>query len=151
MDLEIPESPEELQKRLEQTQKELDRERARKATASGGTLLFHQTDAATANIILTTQQMKPGSSGLAGGGIYFATTKELTQYKAIRKGVILEATVRLGKIKTLESSGDSSITRSKLRSMGGYESVCIARSVQAGHEYVVYDPKQVLSIKRATR
>merc|ERR1712147_13738 len=37
-----------------------------------GTALFHQTDEKTASIILSTQEMKPGSKGLAGGGIYFA-------------------------------------------------------------------------------
>jgi hypothetical protein len=40
--------------------------------------LYHQTDAETAEVILRTQRMKPGSGGLAGGGIYFATTPELT-------------------------------------------------------------------------
>ena len=55
--------------------------------------LYHQTDAETAEVILRTQRMKPGSGGLAGGGIYFATTPELTGHKAHKKGVILEATV----------------------------------------------------------
>jgi len=38
---------------------------------------------------------------IAGGGIYFATTPELTGHKAHKKGVILEVTVALGKIHTL--------------------------------------------------
>ena len=151
-DEEVPESMEEMQKRLEQAQKERDEaeERARKAAAAGGIRLFHQTDRDIAEIILKTQRMKPGSSGLAGGGIYFATTPELTQHKAQRKGVILEATVRLGKIMTLDSDGDSSMSRPKLQRMGGFDSVCIARPVSRGHEYVVYDSKQVLSIERTT-
>ena len=47
-----------------------------------GTKLYHQTDHPTARIILETQEMKPGSRGRAGGGIYFATTPELTGHKA---------------------------------------------------------------------
>jgi hypothetical protein len=107
--------------------------------------LYHQTDAGTAEIILRTQCMKPGSGGLAGGGIYFATTPELTGHKAHRHGVILEATVALGKIHTLAANGDPTMTLQKLKSMG-FDSVCIARAVSSGQEYVVYDPGQVLRI-----
>ena len=110
------------------------------------TKLYHQTDVATAKIILQTQQMKPGNGGVAGGGIYFATTPELTAHKAHRHGVILEATVSLGRIHTLEAAGDRSMTLQKLQSLG-FDSVCIARPVSRGQEYVVYDPKQVLSIR----
>ena len=77
--------------------------------------LFHQTNEETAKIILRTQTMKPGSSGLAGGGIYFATTKELTGHKAHAHGVILKAYVALGKILTLEADGDSGMTLNKLK------------------------------------
>jgi len=111
----------------------------------GGARLYHQTDDATAKIILK-EGMKPGNGGVAGGGIYFATTPELTGHKAHKKGVILEATVDLGRIHTLEADGDPSMTPQKLKAMG-FESVCIARPVSSGHEYVVYDPKQVLSIR----
>ena len=111
-----------------------------------GTKLYHQTDVETAKIILQTQQMKPGNGGVAGGGIYFATTPQLTGHKAHRHGVILEATVALGRIHTLEAAGDPDMTLQKLESLG-FDSVCIARQVSRGHEYVVYDPKQVLSIR----
>merc|ERR1711959_363079 len=112
-----------------------------------GTELFHQTDKATADIILRTQEMKPGKQGLAGGGIYFATTKELTSHKAHAHGIILKAYVSLGKILTLEADGDTGMTLQKLKSKG-YESVCIARKVSSGQEYVVYDPAQVLLIEQ---
>ena len=114
----------------------------------GGTKLYHQTDAATANIILRTQHMKPGSGGLAGGGIYFATTPELTGHKAHRTGVILEVTVALGRIHTLDANGDPNMTLQKLKALG-FDSVCIARPVSSGQEYVVYDPEQVLRIVEA--
>ena len=112
----------------------------------GGTKLYHQTDKKTADIILKTQQMKPGSGGLAGAGIYFATTPELTGHKARRHGVILEAKVDLGGIHTLDANGDPNMTLQKLKSLGDFDSVCIARPVSSGQEYVVYDPKQVLCI-----
>ena len=91
--------------------------------------------------------MKLGSGGLAGGGIYFATTPELTGHKAHKKGVILEATVSLGKVLTLDATGDPDMTLRKLKSKG-FDCVCIARKVASGQEYVVYDPEQVLSIVR---
>ena len=109
-----------------------------------GTKLYHQTDHPTARIILDTQEMKPGSRGRAGGGIYFATTPELTGHKAHKNGVILEVTVDLGWIHTLVKR-DPTMTLQKLKSMG-FDSVCIARAVSSGQEYVVYDPRQVLSI-----
>lgn len=113
-----------------------------------GTELYHQTDEATAAIILRSQEMKPGSKGLAGGGIYFATSEELTGHKAHAHGVILKAYVRLGKIHTLEADGDTRMSREKLTRMG-FDSVVIARKVSSGQEYVVYDPAQVLLIERA--
>ena len=63
----------------------------------------------------------------------------------ILHGVTLEATVSLGRIHTLEADGDPNMTLQKLQSLG-FDSVCIARQVSSGQEYVVYDPKQVLSI-----
>ena len=107
-----------------------------------GTKLYHQTDHPTARIILETQEMKPGSRGRAGCGIYFATTPELTGHKAHKNGVILEVTVDLGRIHTLVKR-DPTMTLQKLKSMG-FDSVCIARAVSSGQEYVVYDPRQVL-------
>ena len=60
----------------------------------------------------------------------------------------MKASVRLGKIHTLEQHGDRSMSLAKLRTMG-FDSVCIARAVHRGQEYVVYDPAQVLKIERA--
>ena len=120
----------------------------RAAAEQAGTQLYHQTSSTKADIILRTQTMRPGSRGLAGGGIYFTTTKELTGHKAQVRGVVLKATVRLGKILTLQANGDRSMTLQKLRGMG-FDSVNIAREVSSGHEYVVYDPAQVLKIELA--
>ena len=62
------------------------RRRLDKGPAIRPAKLYHQTDPASAKIILQTQQMKPGNGGLAGGGIYFATAPELTGHKAHKKG-----------------------------------------------------------------
>lgn len=110
--------------------------------------LYHQTDERTAETILRTQRMQPGTNGLAGAGIYFATTPNLTDHKARRKGVILEATVRIGRLHTLDENGDSSMSLNKLKNIG-CDSVCIARPVSSGHEYVIYDPTQILRIQRS--
>ena len=63
--------------------------------------------------------------------------------------MILEVTVNLGKIYTLEANGDPNMTLQKLKAKG-FDSVCIARLVSSGHEYVVYDPEQVLRISWTT-
>jgi hypothetical protein len=136
------------QMQQQQQQMQQQQQQMQQQLALSGTKLYHQTDSATANIIIQTQKMKPGSGGLAGGGIYFATTPELTSHKAHKKGVILEATVALGRIHTLEAAGDPTMTLQKLNSLG-YNSVCIARAVSSGQEYVVYDPKQVSAIRVA--
>ena len=120
----------------------LDQEDAKQA----GTTLYHQTSEQFAERILSTG-FSLGTRGLAGGGIYFTTTKEHTEHKAKARGVILEAKVNLGRIHTLEASGDKSMTGEELNRMG-FDSVCIARAVKSGHEYVVYSPDQVLSVKR---
>ena len=51
--------------------------------------LCHQTCPEMAEIIIATQEMKPGSTGLAGGGIYFAEKAVMTEMKAHRRGSIL--------------------------------------------------------------
>ena len=63
--------------------------------------------------------------------------------------MILEETVALGRIHTLDANGDPNMTLQKLK-VKGFDSVCIARPVSSGHEYVVYDPKQVLRISWTT-
>ena len=103
-------------------------------------ILYHQTDYEIANLISKTGFKRVGNKGLAGSGIYFATSKEHTEHKAINKGVIFECEVYLGNIKTISKYGDESITFEKLKKEG-YDSVCIPRD--NGWEYVVYMDDQV--------
>ncbi len=82
---------------------------------------------------------------MAGGGIYFAESAKETMGKAHHHGVVLKAKVKLGRIKTISSGGDSSVTFTKLQDEG-YDSVKIPRS--GGTEYVVYNWDQVTDISR---
>lgn len=109
--------------------------------------LYHQTDQSSADAILKSNKMLRGSSGLAGGGIYFATTPSHTNHKAMKKGVILECDVALGRTYTTSSDGDSSLSFRKLLFMDdiGFDSVVIPRI--NGHEYVVYNHKQILNVR----
>ena len=106
--------------------------------------LYHQTDADAARSIKSSQSFRLGKDGLAGAGIYFAVSKSDTDHKAHKKGVILSADVRLGRVKKISSSGDGSITFESLQSEG-YDSVEIPRP--GGTEFVVYSPDQVRQVR----
>ena len=106
--------------------------------------LYHMTSDKAALSIITMQEMRRGSDGLAGGGIYFAVSERDTAHKAHQKGPILRAKVRLGRVKKISSNGNSSITFSRLL-QEGYDSVMIPRP--GGTEYVVYNSDQVFDIR----
>jgi hypothetical protein len=61
--------------------------------------LYHQTDRASANLILgnvASLDWKIGAGGIAGGGAYFAESPQETLWKARKFGVMLEADVLVG-------------------------------------------------------
>lgn len=104
--------------------------------------LYHQTSPENAAAIRRDGRMLRGNSGLAGGGIYFATSKQATEGKAHRSGAIIAATVKLGNVKTIYSS-DSSITFARLN-REGYDSVKVVRPGGDFYdEFVVYNYDQV--------
>ena len=102
--------------------------------------LYHQTSPNAANNIVSSQTMKPGTKGLAGGGIYFAQTPYETNHKAHQKGTILKAQVDLGQQKYIGPNGDKYMNGNKLNNQG-YDSVRIGRP--GGTEHVVYDSNKV--------
>jgi hypothetical protein len=110
--------------------------------------LFHQTDRCAAARIVAAQKMVRGFSGLGGGGIYFAKTPSATNLKAHHHGVVLVATVWLGRVKQVGPEGAPGMTFSRLRGEG-YDSLCILRG--GGVEYVVYNYDQVEKIKAVSR
>jgi hypothetical protein len=58
---------------------------------------FHQTKADSVPLILKTE-FKPGKSGMLGAGIYFATCRESTEFKALSKGCYFCAKISLGRV-----------------------------------------------------
>lgn len=106
--------------------------------------LYHQTDPETAKLIVDSQVFKPGEVGLAGGGIYFATSPEHTNHKARSRGTILRAKVKLGSVLELSKTGDRKMNLKKLLAQNK-DSVLIRR--ENGIEYVVYVSDQVFDIE----
>ena len=102
-------------------------------------ILYHQTSPSIAAEIIDSGQMLRGTSGLAGGGIYFAENPGDTTYKATMYGCILECEVRLGNVKTIAPGGDPSIHFWALFD-DGFDSVYIPRKRP---EFVVYNRDQV--------
>jgi hypothetical protein len=107
-------------------------------------ILFHETSLGSAEKILNSQIMKKGKKGLAGGGIYFADTGADSHRKTENRGIMLNAVVNLGRVKTINPKGDPKITYCKLVK-DGFDSVKIPR--RKGEEYVVYNSDQVKNIK----
>ena len=110
--------------------------------------LFHQTSESNARSILDSKQMRRGSDGLVGGGIYFAESREETEAKAHEHGVILRAVVLLGRVKEIQRE-DRSITFASLQNEG-FDSVKVSGR-PTGIEWVVYNWDQVQDIERVEK
>jgi hypothetical protein len=103
--------------------------------------LFHQTSAESCRLIVEANAMKRGSSGIAGGGIYFATSLRETMHKAHHHGFVLCCRVKLGSVdRWLGTKIDSGVTFNSLL-RHGRDSVFIPRP--GGDEYIVYSSDQV--------
>ena len=105
--------------------------------------LYHCTSKSSANSIRS-NGFRCGSSGLAGGGIYFADSVDDASRKARTQGVVLECEVNLGRVSHIGFNGDSSLSLSQLN-RDGYDSVCIPRN---GTEYCVYEPWRVEVVRQ---
>ena len=110
-------------------------------------VLFHQTKREYADLILRSLMFKPGSRGLAGGGIYFAESPPATKLKCHAGGVILQATVLLGRLKHIRhhytggTPSTASITGVSLQAEG-FDSVHLS-GLHTGDEWIVYFTDQV--------
>jgi large subunit ribosomal protein L40e len=107
----------------------------------GGMLLFHCTTKENAAAIKR-NGFRCGSSGIAGGGIYFAASAEDAARKAHHNGVVLECQVDLGRVHDVGFNGDSSLCLVKVRAQQ-CDSLRIPRNGQPGTEYCVYEPSRV--------
>ena len=116
------------------------------------TKVYHETDETAAIVILQTQRMLRGSSGLVGGGIYFTAAPPQTQGKAHSKGVMLKCSVRLGTSKPVDATlyrftnvAWPKFTHTSLI-RDGFDSVMIT-GLDTGVEFVVYNCEQVKVIE----
>merc|ERR1712060_458030 len=125
------------------------------AASLGGRVLtlYHQTSPEAGWSILKTG-FRLGHGGICGPAIYFSPTARDTDVKAVGgRGFIIEATVDMGRMKTMSGQCDNTLTASKL-SASQYDSITLARGGHAEcwflppcYEYIIYDPKRVLSMK----
>lgn len=89
--------------------------------------------------------MKPGSDGLVGSGIYFATNPNDTDHKCMRSGAILRCLVYVGRVKTVPPDGGDYTYESLQKE--GFDSIMIPR--YGGKEYVIFNPKQIREIQKS--
>ena len=107
--------------------------------------LFHQTNLEACRLIIESATMKRGSSGIAGGGIYFASSLQETMHKAHQHGFVLQCRVQLGRVQKWPAHKiDTHATfRSLLQT--GHDSVFIPRC--GGDEHIVYNQDQVTLLR----
>ena len=120
--------------------------RASRLRDGGTATLFHNTSADRE--IISEQRMVRGSSGWAGGGIYFAGSENETLQKTQNKGRTLQAKVKLGRVLEVTTSSVKDYSFTELQNLG-YDSVKIT-GIRTGDEYVVYNHDQVSSISYAS-
>jgi len=108
--------------------------------------LFHQTSMGICKLI---QQngFRPGSAGWCGGAIYFATSPQATETKAIgthsHLGCMVTAKVDVGRVKVLgKQCGGHGNARS-----GGAD--CLRFNPGDGDEFVIWDARRVKSVSIA--
>jgi hypothetical protein len=110
--------------------------------------LYHQTGDGSGPLILR-GGFRPGSAGWCGGGIYFATSPQATETKAIgpqsHKGFMIEARVNVGRVKDMPGTCDRGMNAGRIHAMG-FDSIRF--NPGDGIEYVVYSPANVLSVRR---
>ena len=112
-------------------------------------VLYHQTSEQYATLILEAQQMRRGLGGSLGAAIYFAKDPQHTHYKAHAHGVILQASVMVGKSLIVTSKDVfKDYTHFQLKKMG-CDSI-LGECFPTGPEYVVYNWGQVNDIKPHT-
>ena len=84
-------------------------------------------------------EMRRGSNGIAGGGIYFAETKAQANMKALTRGWIVTANVLVGKSKMMRTPENATF---ESLYASGYDSVEYF-GLRTGAEYIVYNKDQV--------
>jgi hypothetical protein len=106
---------------------------------------YHQTSRESASAILKTGLMMPGLRGRAGAGIYFAFSPDITNFKALSRGVILEVLVSIGKCMDCDHTVPSLVEVDFLLQRAGYDS--ITYTTPSEPELVVYDSDQCTPLR----
>lgn len=109
--------------------------------------LYHQTGESVGMTILR-EGFHPGTVGWCGGGIYFATSPEATETKAIgpdsHKGFMIEARVVLHGDRRCTADGHH--LNSARAAAQGYDSISF--NPGDGDEYIVFSSSRVLSVRQ---
>jgi hypothetical protein len=79
--------------------------------------MYHMTDNKSGQLIADSCMMKPGSRGMFGAGIYFCSKPADCQHKALRKGVLIKAKVRLGRCLICRSANPT-LNKVKVQQVG---------------------------------
>merc|ERR1711972_1186380 len=109
----------------------------------GTTALYHQTSPAFGKSIMAHGfDIGRAGSGIAGRGMYFATSVRATFKKAQHRGFCIEAKVYLGHPKEEPHDPESGLSLERLNS-DCYDSVHIDRGYKGGDEYAVYANDQM--------
>ncbi|CEM31301.1 unnamed protein product [Vitrella brassicaformis CCMP3155] len=114
---------------------------ASECTHPGSFTLYHQTDLPSGQAIASGRNMKRGTGGIVGGGIYFAASEQITMGKAHHRGCMIEARVYLGNILQVSALWPGQYTFDSLTG-SGYDSVHVI-GMPTGDEYIVYSQEQV--------
>ena len=97
-------------------------------SSTGQTVVGYHATSARAAASIRAGGFRCGSVGLAGGGIYFATSEHDASRKSNHgNDVVLMCQLTLGRTLTLDQHGDQSMTLQKLNARG-YDSVKILRN-----------------------
>lgn len=116
--------------------------------------LYHQTSSSAGRNILASGFWMSKPYAICGQAIYFSPSAHDTDDKAMGgRGFMIEATVDMGKIKTMGKQCDHSMTEAKLHAMG-YDSITLDRGGYAEckhlascREYVIYSNSRILHMK----
>merc|ERR1711953_1145002 len=106
--------------------------------------------------IKSSREMHPGSKGIVGGGIYFASSPDVCKRKCLSDGWLVKAKVLTGKAKPVQFFDASKskmvaflnqYTLLRLKAEG-FDSIKVT-GLRTGDEYVVYSKDQVEILKVA--
>mmetsp|Transcript_57190 Transcript_57190/g.150507 ORF Transcript_57190/g.150507 Transcript_57190/m.150507 type:complete len:245 (-) Transcript_57190:132-866(-) len=116
--------------------------------------LFHQTSPQAGRSILRTGFRRGSPESWCGSAIYFSPSAKGTNVKAVAgRGFMIEAVVNMGRIKRMGPYCDRKMSEQRLKSQG-FRSMTLDRGglVECAHlahcvEYIIYNPRQVISMK----